>query len=214
MRIARLPGVFVPRSDTWLLAEHVRRRPEVRGSVLDVCTGSGAIAIAAAAAAATTVTAVDVSWRALVAVRINARLNGVRVRARRGRLFAAVPGERFDLIAANPPYLPASGGLPSRGARRHTDAGPDGRLVLDELIDAAPAHLRPGGTLILTHSSVNGEAATVERMRRAGLSPAVLERRRGPLGPLLSARWAEMEARGLIAPGQREEDVLIVAGSG
>jgi release factor glutamine methyltransferase len=197
-----------------MLASQLRRQPQVRGAVLDVCTGSGALAIAAASASASSVTAVDVSRRALATTRINARLNGVRVRTRRGRLLAAVPGEAFDLIVSNPPYLPSEDEeLPARGTARHTEAGPDGRALLDELIAQAPAHLRPGGVLLVTHSSVNGEAESLERMRAAGLDAAVLERRRGPLGPLLSARRAQLEASGLIEPGSSEEDLLIVAGT-
>ena len=213
MRILRLPGVFAPRSDTWMLAEHLRRDPRVRGSVLDVCTGSGALAVSAALAGATSVTAVDVSRRALATARANARLNGVRVRARRGQLLDAVPGEAFDLIVANPPYLPSPGELPTRGTARHTDAGPDGRVLLDRLIAKAPRHLAPGGALLVTHSSINDEQRTLDRMRDAGLEPAVLERRRGPLGPLLAARAPEMERAGLLEPGVREEDVLVVAGT-
>jgi release factor glutamine methyltransferase len=67
--------------------------------------------------------------------------------------------------------------------------------------------------LLVVHSSVNGEAATIEAMRAAGLRPAVAERRRGPLGPLLAARAPMLEARGLLAPGEREEDVLVVRGA-
>ena len=205
--------MFAPRSDTWMLAEELTRDPRVGGAVLDVCTGSGAIAISAALASARSVTAVDVSRRALATVRINARLNGVRVRTRRGELLDAVPGETFDLIVANPPYLPSSGRLPARGAARHTEAGPDGRTLLDRLIAQAPRHLAPGGALLVTHSSINGEERTLERMREAGLEPSVLARRRGPLGPLLAARAPELEHAGLLDPGVREEDVLVVAGA-
>jgi len=214
MRIARLPGVFRPRSDTWLLADALRRRPELRGgAALDVCTGSGALAVAAALAGARAVTAGDLSRRAVATARLNARLNGVRVEALRGDLLAAVPGRRFDVIVSNPPYLPSDGdALPARGRARHTEAGTTGRLLLDRLIDAAPEHLAPGGVLLVTHSSVNGEAATLERMRAAGLEPAVVERREGALGPLLAARAPDLEAKGLIARGAREEEVLVVAG--
>jgi release factor glutamine methyltransferase len=212
VRIALLPGVFEPRSDTWLLAGHVRRMPQVRGRVADVCTGSGALAISAALAAARSVTAIDVSRRALWTARLNARLNGVTVRTRRGPLLSAVPGDRFDLISANPPYLPSPDPLPSRGRARHTEAGPCGRALLDRLIAQAPGHLRPGGVLVVTHSSVNGEVETLERMAAVGLEPEVLERRRGPLGPMLMARRDELEARGLIGPGQSDEDLLIIAG--
>jgi release factor glutamine methyltransferase len=215
MRIARLPGVFRPRSDTWLLAAVLRGQPQLRGgTALDVCTGSGAIAIAAALAGARSVTAVDVSRRAVLCARLNARLNGVRVEALRGNLLDAVPGRRFDVIVSNPPYLPADDdALPSRGAARHTEAGSTGRVLLDRLIDAAPAHLQPGGVLLVTHSSVNGEQATLERMRAAGLEPSVAERRRGALGPLLAARAPQLERRGLLEPGERSEDLLVVAGA-
>jgi release factor glutamine methyltransferase len=215
MRVARLPGVFRPRSDTWLLAAALRRQPQLRGgSVLDVCTGSGAIAVAAALAGAGAVTAVDVSRRAVLTARLNARLNGVRVEALRGDLLGAVPGRRFDVIVSNPPYLPSDGDeLPARGRARHTEAGGTGRVLLDRLIDAAPAHLARGGVLLVTHSSVNGERATLDRMRAAGLEPAVAERRRGALGPLLAARAPQLEARGMIERGERSEELLVVAGS-
>ena len=182
--------------------------------MLDVCTGSGFVAISAALAGARSVTAVDRSRRAVLSARLGARLNGVRVEGIVGDLLDAVPGRRFDVIAANPPYLPADDDeLPERGPARHTEAGRDGRILLDRLIAAAPAHLAPGGVLLVTHSSVNGEEETLERMRAAGLEPAVEVRRHGPLGPLLAARAPELERRGLLGPGEREEDVLVIAGA-
>ena len=215
LRILRLPGVFRPRSDTRLLAAVMWRQPQLRGGVaLDLCTGSGFVAISAARAGARSVTAVDRSARAVASARLSARLNGVRVEGIVGDLLDAVPGRRFDVITANPPYLPSDDdALPARGAACHTEAGRDGRVLLDRLIDAAPAHLTPGGVLLVTHSSLNGEKETLERMRAAGLAPAVEERRRGPLGPLLSARAPALERRGLLAPGEREEDLLVIAGA-
>jgi release factor glutamine methyltransferase len=50
-------------------------------------------------------------------------------------------------------------------------------------------------------------------MRAAGLEPSVAERRRGALGPLLTARAPRLEERGLLAPGERSEDLLVVAGA-
>ena len=215
MRVARMPGVFRPRSDTWLLATVLRQQPQLRGgTVLDICTGSGAIAVAAALAGARAVTAVDVSIRAVLTVRLNARLNGVRIEALRGDLLGAVRGRRFDVIVSNPPYLPSDDGpLPARGRARHTEAGGSGRVLLDRLIDSAPDHLAPGGLLLVTHSSIVGEAATRDRMRSAGLDSAVVERRSGALGPLLAARAPELEAKGLLARGERREDLLVLAGA-
>jgi release factor glutamine methyltransferase len=215
VRVVRLPGVFSPISDSWLLAGAVRRQPlPADAAALDLCTGSGALAVCAALAGARAVTAVDVSRRALLTAQLNARLNGVRLRTRRGRLFEPVAGERFDLVTANPPYVPAAtDALPRRGAERAWDAGRDGRALLDPLLDAAPHHLRPRGAVLVTHSSIIGTEATLERLRAGGLRADVVARRRGPLGPLMLDRVGLLEARGLLAPGQREEDVLVLRGT-
>jgi release factor glutamine methyltransferase len=214
MRILTLPGVFSPISDTWMLAEVLREQTLGPGtSVLDVCTGSGALAVCAGLRGARRVTAVDVSRRAVLTVKANARLNGVRVRALRGDLFTPVARERFDVIVSNPPYVPAEDdALPTRGPERAWDAGRDGRVLLDRVLDEGPAHLRPGGVLLVTHSSIIGTAATLARMEAAGLAPDVALRRRGPLGPLMHARVRHLEAQGLLRPGQRDEEVVVIRG--
>ena len=216
VRLLTLPGVFRPISDSWQLADAVcalvrERSGPVR--VLEIGTGSGAIAVSAARCSAD-VTAVDISRRALVSAALSARLNGTRIATRRGSLLAPVIGERFDLIVSNPPYVPCPRPeLPTRGPERAWDAGLDGRAVLDALIRAAPGHLRPGGALVMCHSTINGEVETFTAMRAAGLVPDVVARHGGPLGPLMRARVEHLEAQGLIAPGQRDEEVLIVRGT-
>jgi release factor glutamine methyltransferase len=197
MRLFTLPGVFRPRSDSVLLARlaAVRARPGM--SVLDPFTGSGILAIAAAEAGARA-TAVDVSRRAVLCAWLNARLNGTRIRAVRGDLFAPVADERFDLIVANPPYLPGTQAGEVRGAARAWEGGSDGRLLIDRLCDGVRAHLTPGGELLMIHSSVCGEQATFERLAGAGLEAEVIDRRRGPVGPLLAPRVAEREEELLV----------------
>jgi release factor glutamine methyltransferase len=211
VRLVALPGVFRPISDTWLLADALEREPLRPGArVLDLCSGSGAIAISAALSGRD-VTAVDVSRRAVLTIRLNAGLNRVRVRALRGDLFGAVGGERFDAIVSNPPYVPApADALPARGPERAWDAGRDGRLVLDRICDRARAHLRPGGALLVVHSSLLGLDPTLDALRAGGLAVDVTARERGPLGPLMAGRREHLEAAGLLAPDQREEDVLVV----
>jgi release factor glutamine methyltransferase len=201
------PGVFRPISDSWLLADAVRREVQGRRArVLDVCTGSGVVAVAAARAGGDT-TAVDVSRRALATAWWNGRRHGVRVRVRRGRSFEPVPGERFDVITSNPPYVPSERDeVPTRGLERAWAAGRDGRLVLDDLCDRAPAHLRPGGVLLVVHSSLIDDRATVDRLRAVGLEAAVVERHRGPLGPLMR----QQQEAGLIPADVDEEDVVLV----
>jgi release factor glutamine methyltransferase len=214
MRIVTLPGVFAPISDTWLLARALREET-IGGqtSVLDVCTGSGALAVCAARRGAHAVTAVDVSRRAVLTARLNARLNGVRLRALRSDLFSALGDDRFDLIVSNPPYVPApSDELPTTGPERAWDAGRDGRVILDRLLAEAPAHLRPGGVLLVVHSEVCGFDQTVAAMEHAGLAVDVALRQRGPLGPLMSSRVRHLEAHGLLPRGRREEDVMVLRG--
>jgi release factor glutamine methyltransferase len=180
--------------------------------VLDVCTGSGLLAVTAALCGAQA-TAVDVSRRAVVCAALNARLNGVRVRALRGDLFAPVAGERFDVIVSNPPYVPATTeALPTRGPERGWDAGRDGRALLDRICAEAPAHLRPDGVLLLVHSSICGVEATCAALERAGLDADVAMRRSGPLGPLMLSRVRHLEESGLLHRGRREEEVVVIRG--
>lgn len=214
MRLLTLPGVFAPISDSHMLADRLRNEtllPESR--VLDLCTGSGLLALTAAARGVRDVTAVDVSRRSVLTVRLNARLNGVRVRALRGNLFDAVPGEEYDVIVSNPPYVPAeTDEPPTRGARRAWDAGRDGRVVLDRLLAEAPSRLRPGGRILVTHSSLLGPEATERALAAGGLEVDVPVRRRGPLGPLMAGRVKHLERQGLLRPGQRDEEVLVIRG--
>jgi release factor glutamine methyltransferase len=211
VRLVTLPGVFRPISDTWLLADALDREPLAPGArVLDLCSGSGALAIRAALGGPRVVTAVDVSRRAVLTIRANAALNRVRVRVLRSDLFAAVAGERFDAIVSNPPYVPSPReGVPARGRARAWDAGRDGRALLDRICDHARAYLRPGGRLLIVHSSLLGIERTVEALSARGLAVDVPLRERGPLGPLMAGRRSHLESAGMLEPGQREEDVLV-----
>jgi release factor glutamine methyltransferase len=168
--------------------------------------------VQAALAGAADVTAVDVSRRAIAAVRLNARLNGVRVTALRGDLFTPLRGRRFDLIVSNPPYLPSENERPPQlGPARAWEGGSSGRAFLDRICGEVKGHLNANGVLLLVHSSVCGERATVDLLRANGLVPAVAARRRGPLGPLLRERAEWLRRRGLLLDGQDEEIVVIRA---
>jgi release factor glutamine methyltransferase len=211
MRLVVPPGVFRPLSDSRLLAEQVRREVGLGTVVADLCCGSGFLAVTAALSGAAQVTAVDVSRRAVLATRLNARLNGVAVRAVRGDLFAPLKRERFDLIVSNPPYVPADDDeVPTRGPSRGWDAGRDGRAVLDRICAQAPAHLRPGGRVLIVHSSVCDADRTVDLLAGGGLAAKQAAQVPGPLGPLLHARAGMLERRGLLAAGAREEALVVI----
>jgi len=212
MRLFPVPGVFQPLGDSHMLADHLRRERLGPGvSVLDLCAGSGLLALVAATDGATA-TAVDLSRRAVVSVRLNAALNGVKVTALRGDLFGPVRGQRFDVIVSNPPYLPAPGGDRSTsGVARAWDAGPTGRVLLDRITNQVADYLTPRGALLLIHSSVCGERETIDTLNSRGLRTRVVFRHRGPLGPRLASRADFLREHGLLLPNDEEELIIVRA---
>lgn len=212
MLLLRSPTVYRPQGDTWFLADALGREALTPATtVLDLCTGSGALAVAAARRGAGHVTAVDISRRAVFATWLNTRCRGLDVRVLRGDLLEPVAGVRFDVILSNPPYVPAADDrLPTGGAARCWDAGVDGRAVLDRICAEAPSHLNPGGVMLLVSSSVCDEELTVAQLQRAGLRAEVVGRAVEPFGPVMTSRAQLLEERGLISPGQRSEELVVV----
>lgn len=215
MRTLSLPGVYRPDVDSQLLVGAVETEDVSwsTAAALDLCTGSGIVAVAAALQGAAEVTAVDCSRRAVLTTRLNAALNGVHVEALHGDLLSCVGDRRFDVITCNPPYVPAeTDELPTRGRFRAFDGGVDGRLVLDRVLEGAPRHLRPGGVLLIAQSSLCGVEPTLEAFAAHGLEAEVVTKQREPLGPVMSARAELFEAQGLLAPGERVEELVVLRG--
>ena len=161
------PDVLVPRPETELLVERALALLPAAAPVrvADLGTGSGAIALALAHERPHwQVTATDRSPAALEVARGNALALGLaRVRFLQGDWLAPLAGERFDLLASNPPYIGASEPALADPALRHEPigalcSGPDGLEDLRALIAAAPDHLLPGGWLLLEHGATQGEA--------------------------------------------------------
>lgn len=210
-RVMAPRGVYAPQEDTLLLREALEREAVGPGTeVLDVGTGSGVLALTAARRGAH-VSAVDRTRRAVLTTRVNAAIAGLSIDVVRGDLLAPAAGRRFDLILSNPPYVPAPAAEPPRrGAARAWDAGHDGRLLVDRLCDGAVHLLGPGGAVLLVHSALCGVSATLERLRRSGLRAEVTDRRHVPFGPVLSARRKWLTGRGLIAPDEVREELVVI----
>ena len=157
--------VLVPRADTETLVDWALDvlatglRDVAAPRVLDLGTGSGAVALALAYALASSrpdadVTAVDASADALAVARANAARLGLTVDFRQGDWLDGLGSTQFDLIVSNPPYVADAD--EHLAALRHEPlsalaSGPDGLADLRRIIAAAPAHLAPGGWLLLEH---------------------------------------------------------------
>jgi len=151
-------GVLIPRQDTETLVEaaliDLRQRPG-QPTLLDLCCGSGCVGLSLASLAPhARITLTDISPEALEIAKANQKALEVRAELRQGDLFNALDRERFDVITANPPYIP-SGELPAlqREVRFEPalalDGGADGLDFYRRIAEAAPDHLNPGGALFL-----------------------------------------------------------------
>ncbi|RRS04530.1 peptide chain release factor N(5)-glutamine methyltransferase [Aquabacterium soli] len=151
------PGVLVPRPDTETLVDWALDvlPAEAPTRVLDLGTGSGAIALAVRSRRPhASLTAVDASPEALAIASGNARRLNLPLELLAGSWFEPVGTRQFELILSNPPYI--AEGDPHLPAlrfepRQALTAGPDGLDDLRHIVAAAPAHLVPGGWLLLEH---------------------------------------------------------------
>lgn len=169
------PDVLIPRPETELLVDQalLHLPPGQPLRVLDLGTGSGCVAVTIALERPhATVTAVDRSPAALALAEHNARALGARIRFLQGDWFAAVAGERFDLIVGNPPYIAAADPHLGRGDVRFEPltalaSGDDGFADLRRIIRDTPAHLAAGGWLWLEHGFEQADGAR-NLLREAG----------------------------------------------
>ena len=175
LELAVGPGVFVPRPETELLAgwgiEAARRASAGTPTVVDLCSGTGAIALAVAdEVPGARVVAVERAAPALAWLRRNAA-----DRAGAGdRPIEVVAGDvadpglldrlsgRVDVLLCNPPYVPDGTAVPPEVAG-HDPAeavfgGPDGLAVIRPVVERAAGLLRPGGLVGIEHDDTHGEA--------------------------------------------------------
>lgn len=178
------PATLIPRPETELLVElALTRLPEATAlRVADLGTGSGAIALALASERPQAqVAATDLSAAALAVAVRNAQRHALgNVRFRQGAWYAPLAGERFDLIATNPPYIASDDPHLAQGDLRFEPAtalasGLDGLDDIRQIIDGAPAHLRPGGWLLIEHGWDQGEAIRT-LLQQAGFQSVATER--------------------------------------
>lgn len=169
--------VLIPRPETELLAEagwtflsQLTPSPDAARPIaaLDFGTGSGCLAIALALnCPGAEICAIDLSPEALTVARANAARHQVenRVRFFESDGFQALPDElSFDLIVANPPYIP-TGEIESLqpevrdyDPRAALDGGADGLDFYRRLAVETPRWLRPGAQMMLEFGDGQAES--------------------------------------------------------
>jgi hypothetical protein len=145
--------------DSRHLARCTTRRPF--RTALDLCTGSGVHALLASSHTEH-VFAVDINPRAALCTRFNAQVSGAaNLDVVVGDLFEAVHGDSFDLITANPPFVPSP-----LDTVRFRDGGRSGEDILKRIVAGLPHHLAPGGIAqIITELGERNHEPLVHRLR-------------------------------------------------
>jgi release factor glutamine methyltransferase len=175
LQLAVNNATLIPRPETEILVTWALELPLGDAvQVLDLGTGSGAIALAVASERPRwQVTALDCSAPALEVARANAARAGLQhVSFLQSNWYAAVKGQRYDLLLANPPYIDGDDPHLACGDLRFEPraalvAASHGLADLAQLVVEAPAHLGAGGWLLLEHGSEQA-AAVREMLREAG----------------------------------------------
>ena len=175
--------VLIPRPETEEMVMMAVAAAEEGQSILDLCTGSGAIAIAAykeleKSSRKVKMTAVDISADALSLAKENAEANEAEILFIQSDLFSRIRG-RFDIIISNPPYIPSTDieGLQREvknyEPRLALDGGADGLDFYRRIAAEAPKYLNRGGMLIMEVGA--GQASEVVKMFKGNAYAMIIQ---------------------------------------
>ena len=161
------PGVLIPRPETEslvsLVLDATKPTSRTKISVVDLGSGSGCIAISLATERKNLkVTAVENSTTALPWLYKNIARLSPSVRVIESDVSTACAGETFQIVVANPPYIPKGQLLPAEVRKEPAEAlfggGLDGVAAPAAFISAALRLLSSGGLLALEHDESQGSA--------------------------------------------------------
>ncbi len=192
------PGVFIPRPETELVAERAMALLGPGGTLVDLCTGSGAIALAVADERPDArVIATEVSPAAARWATDNQRAAGLEVQLHEGDLFGPLPPAlrgAVDVVVSNPPYVDERerSSLPRDVVGHEPEvalfAPGVGTSVIERITAEAPEWLRNGGWLVVEIGETQGDAVRELLVARGftdvGIAPDLTGRDR-----IAEGRW-------------------------
>ena len=160
------PATLIPRPDTECLVElALERLPAAPCAILDLGTGTGAIALALASERPDCqLTGIDLQPEAVALAQHNAQKLAINnARFLQGSWFTPVAGQKFALIASNPPYIDQADPHLGQGDVRFEPgtalvAADQGLADLATIVQQAADYLEPQGWLLLEHGWQQGES--------------------------------------------------------
>jgi len=191
LRLVSDGRALIPRPETEQLVDLIARWVLGRGApaetALDVGTGSGVLGLSLLRERlAAVVVALDVSSEARDLAAENAEREEVEAfelrPCPRGIWSAIKPGETFDAIVSNPPYVSTSEWenldpvVREHEPRVALDGGGDGLDVVRLIVEGAAAALSAGGALFLEIGATHGEKVLELLRGSAGLTNPRIER--------------------------------------
>lgn len=171
--------VLIPRPETEILVDTALKYIDSGKTVLDLCTGSGAVAIAVQKKTGARVSATDVSDKAIELAKENAALNGAEIEFVTGDLFAPVENKKFDVILTNPPYIKSADietlqtEVKDFEPKLALDGGEDGLDFYERIFAEAQNYLNASGVIIAECGA--GQAEEIKRIAAGKFSVSVVK---------------------------------------
>ena len=173
-------NVLIPRPETEELCAWALETVTANDSVLDLCTGSGAIAITINKKSGASVTASDISEGALEVAKQNALSNGATVNFIQSDAFENIQ-QKFSIIISNPPYIPTEDiqkldrEVKDFEPILALDGGIDGLDFYKKIATESGKYLYEGGLLYLECGI--GQAESIANiLQQAGFNPVEIKK--------------------------------------
>ncbi len=204
------PHVYPPQTDSFLLLKHLETKNS--DTVLELGVGCGLLALCLAKKAKAVV-GIDTNPYSVKNALHNASLNGIEnVHFINGDLYEPVCQRRFDLIYANPPYVPTPPNwIETDIIESAWNAGANGREILDRILANAKDYLKANGRIVLVQSSLADIDKTMATLEHNGFCVRVLAEEKERLGPISMGRYGWLERQGVLG-GDFYERLVVVEG--